>query len=511
MNLYFNSSEKLFKRAFSTDLNRFSSKDLIKFNLNLDLIRNGREVKDFLEKFCLNNRKELNQFLNNLVLDSLNRYFLWSDKVKLDKYFKPEKYFEPDDKEQPIYPNLIDCYKKPLRKVVVTFLYTNSKSGLKIRGFNNFEIEPKALEDLKKINDLNDAKNFLNVYGLDYPYCQYCLKDYKVYSVEVCSYNIQDKKDLESIGEELLELLTKNVEFDSFMFGNQKTLIETKENKGKYQFKAEFLLKGKKLGPFYKYENIIPNDPEVIWYPIWRLLDQSKNRNQISDKIIFMIRDMHFIKHKSFECLTRIFQEDTTLYEKLIYSKGFIFSCYWEESVMSFIEKEYIDLRNGKFYDQNLTPNALNSYTDEMFINSQFEKTFLVEKKTLVDIVSNERIFYLPKVLKFEDFIEDKLRKYNFVILYYSRELINKYSNNWTEIFKAFSRILKQQSQSKSSKKVCGLLVDFQVHPEVRALGIEEEYFYYEYLFESEAESFRNRKKFHWTARIYLMQIVDWI
>lgn len=250
----------IFLKGFFKDHNCHSKKFLFQDHsgkhLYLNRIPNKKPVTESENILQISNFQTLNETLYQPCL-----YGLWSDAAKQQAKYYAVNYFKNSTEE----PGKVDLkldfqFKKhsidfaskfsnstlhipenlEISKTIVAKIICRKELSFK-PDLEKLNLSINATEDFEAIKTFEQALQFLNTYGSDYPVCEYNLIQLKVLGVEVSSYCTKNPDVLLSIGQSALE----EADFDQIKTGDifyeQKTQGNSLQNERfKYRFKLKF-------------------------------------------------------------------------------------------------------------------------------------------------------------------------------------------------------------------------------------------------------------------------------
>lgn len=288
---FYDDPYEIFFRAYHKDRNLCSKNELFVFrkkNEEYLSIPDYTELNPItIERYIkFNNLSELNK-----IFHYPNTYGLWSDFIKEQSKSNHSELFKENEDPNELDHNLISdsSFKKSnnslLRKLSssskrinlkpeISKLYVMHSLCSKRMGYKPYVdklvVKKQSLHDFDNIRNLDNAFEFLDKYGTDYPTSEYVLFRFTINLVEVSSYDTNDQDILFKVGKDALanrshENENKNeVVYETQL--NEKVSLSDQNAKLKFRikfFKRNILppffdrtptnqLIGPRFGPFWK-------------------------------------------------------------------------------------------------------------------------------------------------------------------------------------------------------------------------------------------------------------------
>lgn len=465
MNLFLESNIQVFRKAYLPDYNYPARKFLLEIQPYQDLISTGDKTSETIEQE-FDSHKQINEFINQLVKNSLNLYHIWSDNKLLLSSFKKNDYISKKDIKT-LDPNLKNY--DPKSKLNTKIFLNSTCTRLTHVSLTNmhqtvFKLTPEAIQDISRVRDLDSANEFLNAYGFAYPLTFFESKKYHIKSIAVSSYLITDPIALATIARNTM------LKFESNALPLNKNVLYENVNKNpknpsdKFDYRIEI------------YQNFLPEiyqcqkcsvNADIYWMPVWKVIKNSANADKISLNSFNYIRDCWLFRDTNYYFLRKMFSCESLL-ESFKNNTFFNFEKYWFTSVFPYMFEMYKKNLHDNFYSRNLFPTTYEDDCIQNLVEYQIAPLMAREFRA-IKLLFSENCFTFLAPENSPDELYDKTQRFNisYVCIYYSQGLITANPNLWLKILEKAKNYILIRNEFNNPGRKCptiGLLIDYDLH-----------------------------------------------
>lgn len=478
-----------FFKAFHRDKNIFATKCFLKDKKGKRRFLDIPQLFNLKTKFfsgSANSADKCTDCICNILNEKYSNLFgLWSDLLRV-KEIRPKYFIKPDSSQDTnLDSNLISSSEKnSTLKKFYSFKLEIFTSNLATPIIDELSLSQDALEDFSNITELEEASNFLDKYGCDYPFFEYQFIYINIYIIEACSFMSTDgltslKNFVNNYFNTNFPLIKKNLEHKN----QDIKYFEQDPETEKFKYKLKFLKT--ELDPFYCYLKSENSDKNLRWIPVWEILELYRQDLSLNQEAIDLVKDAWYFRNVNFLQQTEVFSKLLEKNPNIQVPKLFCLFYFWQETLSRCIKFDY-EIRLDKIYYQNNFARPREKI--ESLLNEYFTDDFAFYKPVF-SCLTNQRIFYLNSQIVLDEFLMENIqnKKFKIILLYFRRYSNFSNTDRWNKTLDVFSSLINQ------NKNYLGILIDSGLHENLRDRNLQfNQVIYLEYLFKIEPNRLGN-------------------
>ena len=232
---FYEFSENVSKNGFIKDLNKLSTKSLFETSTFTQIQQSDWVQNEY------GWTTDINKAINDKIVKSLTSYNIWSDYKKINNIRKI-KHVKSINSDVVINDPMLESYEFKILNEIFVYLYEqNVKKDISVDR-SKFTFDKDFTKSVNKIDSVYYAERFCDMYGTDFPICDYIGKEHKFLIMKMSSFVISDKQALFECGKKFLQ---DNIEaakinlMSKVVYGNTE---QSKPKSEKFEFRFDFYI-----------------------------------------------------------------------------------------------------------------------------------------------------------------------------------------------------------------------------------------------------------------------------